>query len=190
MALATGFSVANCYYNQSLLGSIVSDFHASEYDGSIISALTQFGYVVGLCIVIPLGNTLSKKRIITIDYFCCSMALLSVAITKDLFIIKLSSFIIGISSVMPQFFIPMAALYSEPKRLNFRQQEPTHIMENVLYNHLRVIGYLVDVGIVESREMKAGKMSYSQREIDFIANKGSRKYYIQSAYSIPSEEKW
>ncbi len=112
MALATGFSVANCYYNQSLLGSIVSDFHASEYDGSIISALTQFGYVVGLCIVIPLGNTLSKKRIITIDYFCCSMALLSVAITKDLFIIKLSSFIIGISSVMPQFFIPMAALYS------------------------------------------------------------------------------
>ncbi len=107
MALATGFSVANCYYNQSLLGSIVSDFHASEYDGSIISALTQFGYVVGLCIVIPLGNTLSKKRIITIDYFCCSMALL-----------KLSSFIIGISSVMPQFFIPMAALYSEPKRLS------------------------------------------------------------------------
>ena len=74
-------------------------------------------------------------------------------------------------------------------RLNFRQQEPTHIMENVLYNHLRVLGYLVDVGIVESREMKDGKMSYSQREIDFIANKGSRKYYIQSAYSIPSEEK-
>ena len=74
-------------------------------------------------------------------------------------------------------------------RLNFRQQEPTHIMENVIYNHLRVLGYLVDVGIVESREMKDGKMSYSQREIDFIANKGSRKYYIQSAYSIPPEEK-
>ena len=62
-------------------------------------------------------------------------------------------------------------------------------MENVLYNHLRVLGYLVDVGIVESREMKDGKMSYSQREIDFIANKGNRKSYIQSAYSIPSEEK-
>jgi len=74
-------------------------------------------------------------------------------------------------------------------RLNFRQQEPTHIMENVLYNHLRVLGYLVDVGIVESREMKEGKMSYSQREIDFIANKGSQRYYIQSAYSILSEDK-
>lgn len=74
-------------------------------------------------------------------------------------------------------------------RLNFRQQEPTHIMENVLYNHLRVLGYLVDVGIVESREMKNGKTSYSQHEIDFIANKGSQRYYIQSAYSIPTEEK-
>lgn len=61
-------------------------------------------------------------------------------------------------------------------------------MENVLYNHLRVLGYLVDVGIVESREMKDGKTSYSQREIDFVANKGSQRYYIQSAYSIPTEE--
>lgn len=74
-------------------------------------------------------------------------------------------------------------------RLNFRQQELTHIMENVLYNHLRVLGYLVDVGIVESREMKNGKTSYSQREIDFVVNKGSQRYYIQSAYTIPTEEK-
>ena len=74
-------------------------------------------------------------------------------------------------------------------RLNFRQQEPTHIMENVLYNHLRVLGFLVDVGIVESREMNNGHMSYSQREIDFVANMGSQRYYIQSVYSILSEEK-
>lgn len=74
-------------------------------------------------------------------------------------------------------------------RLNFRQQEPTHIMENVLFNHLRVLGYLVDVGIVESRDMSDGKTTYSQLEIDFVANKGSQRYYIQSAYSIPTEEK-
>ncbi len=74
-------------------------------------------------------------------------------------------------------------------RLNFRQQEPTHIMENVLYNHLRVLGFLVDVGVVESREMKDGKQKFVQREIDFVINKGDRKYYIQSAYSIPTEEK-
>lgn len=74
-------------------------------------------------------------------------------------------------------------------RLNFRQQELTHIMENVLYNHLRVLGFLVDVGIVESREMKDGKQEFIRREIDFVVNKGGGKYYIQSAYSIPTEEK-
>ena len=74
-------------------------------------------------------------------------------------------------------------------RLNFRQQEPPHIMENVLYNHLRVLGFLVDVGVVESREMKDGKQKFIQREIDFVVNKGDQRYYIQSAYSIPTEEK-
>ncbi len=74
-------------------------------------------------------------------------------------------------------------------RLNFRQQEPTHIMENVVYNHLRVLGFLVDVGVVETREIKEGKAVFMQREIDFVANKGDQKYYIQSAYSIPTEEK-
>lgn len=73
--------------------------------------------------------------------------------------------------------------------LNFRQQEPTHIMENIVFNHLRSMGFLVDVGVIEERKMKDGNSSYSQREIDFIANKGSQRYYIQSAYSIPDEEK-
>lgn len=74
-------------------------------------------------------------------------------------------------------------------RLNFRQQEPTHIMENVLYTELRSRGYLVDVGLVESREMKDGKQQYIQYEVDFIATDGAKKYYIQSAYSLDSEEK-
>ncbi len=74
-------------------------------------------------------------------------------------------------------------------RLNFRQQEPTHIMENVIFNHLCVLGFLVDIGVVESREMKDGKLAFVQREIDFVVNKGHQKYYIQSAYALPSEEK-
>lgn len=73
--------------------------------------------------------------------------------------------------------------------LNFRQQEPTHIMENVIFNHLRCQGFLVDVGVIDERKMKDGKSVYSQREIDFVANKGSAKYYIQSAYSIPDDDK-
>ncbi len=74
-------------------------------------------------------------------------------------------------------------------KLNFRQQEITHIMENVIYNELRIRGYLVDVGVVESREKINDRLSYMQREIDFIATNGMEKYYIQSAYALPDEEK-
>ena len=74
-------------------------------------------------------------------------------------------------------------------RLNFRQQEITHIMENVIYNELRSRDFLVDVGLVESREMRNGKQEYIQREVDFIATNGIEKFYIQSAYSLDSEEK-
>lgn len=74
-------------------------------------------------------------------------------------------------------------------KLNFRQQEITHIMENVIYNELRMRGFSVDVGLVESREMRNGKMEYIQYEIDFIAQNGRDKYYIQSAYKIDDEEK-
>lgn len=76
-------------------------------------------------------------------------------------------------------------------RLAFRQIEETHIMENIIYNELRFRGYQVDVGTVESREKDAdGKEVRVQREIDFIATLGSKKYYIQSAYAIPNKEKY
>ena len=74
-------------------------------------------------------------------------------------------------------------------RLNFRQQEITHIMENIIYNELRARDYLVDVGMVASREMRDGKSEYIQYEVDFIATNGIDKYYIQSAYALPTEEK-
>lgn len=75
-------------------------------------------------------------------------------------------------------------------RLNFRQQEETHIMENVIYNELRMRGYSVDVGVVEINERTpAGTYVRKQIEIDFVANKGSRRYYIQSAFALPSPEK-
>ena len=64
-------------------------------------------------------------------------------------------------------------------------------MENIIYNELRYRGYQVDVGTVESRERDAnGKEIRLQREIDFIATLGSKKYYIQSAYAIPDKEKY
>lgn len=74
-------------------------------------------------------------------------------------------------------------------RLNFRQTEENHIMENVIYNELKIRGFSVDVGVVETREITNGKRQAKQLEIDFIANKGNKRYYIQSAYEMPTSEK-
>ena len=75
-------------------------------------------------------------------------------------------------------------------RLNFRQQEPTHIMENIVYNELLIRGYNVDVGIVEAyAKNDEGKTTRKQFEVDFVVNQGSQRYYIQVAYDMTSEEK-
>ncbi|MDO5575363.1 MAG: ATP-binding protein [bacterium] len=75
-------------------------------------------------------------------------------------------------------------------RLGFRQVEETHLMENILYNELRMRGYQVDVGVVVKREKTVdGVMAKKQLEIDFVANQGSKRYYIQSAYSLPDADK-
>lgn len=73
--------------------------------------------------------------------------------------------------------------------LNFRQNEPTHIMENIIFNELIIMGYNVDVGIVELTTTENGKNKKVQLEVDFIANRGQEKIYIQSAYSLAGEEK-
>lgn len=75
-------------------------------------------------------------------------------------------------------------------RLGFRQVEETHLMENIIYNELRVRGYQVDVGVVNKRtRSRDGVQEKKQFEIDFIANMGSKRYYIQSAFSLPDAEK-
>ena len=74
-------------------------------------------------------------------------------------------------------------------RLNFRQQEETHIMENIIYNELLCRGYSVDVGVVEITETSAGKKTKKQCEIDFVLNRGAKKYYIQSALNVSEQIK-
>lgn len=75
-------------------------------------------------------------------------------------------------------------------RLNFRQIEKTHLMENVVFNELLIRGFNVDVGVVPVRRMDdEGNRTRAQLEIDFVCNKGSKRFYIQSAYALPSEKK-
>ncbi len=74
-------------------------------------------------------------------------------------------------------------------RLNFRQQEENHIMENIVYNELLIRGFQVDVGVVEHSERdKNGKSVRKRLEVDFFCNRGSQRYYIQSAFAIPDHD--
>lgn len=75
-------------------------------------------------------------------------------------------------------------------RINFRQSEKSHLMENIVYNELRIRGFNVDVGVVPViRKGEDGKQHRSSLEVDFVCNLGSRRYYIQSAYRMESDEK-
>ncbi len=74
-------------------------------------------------------------------------------------------------------------------RLNFRQQEETHLMENIIYNELRARGYSVDVGVIETVTCTNGTKTKKQCEIDFVVNRGAKRYYIQSALSVREPEK-
>ncbi|WP_373826626.1 ATP-binding protein [Bacteroides heparinolyticus] len=75
-------------------------------------------------------------------------------------------------------------------RLNFRQQEPTHLMENIVYNELLARGYSVDVGMVEVNQKNSdGKNARKQLEVDFVTNMGNQRYYIQVAYDLSTEDK-
>lgn len=74
-------------------------------------------------------------------------------------------------------------------RLNFRQMEETHLMENIVYNELRLRGFSVDVGSVSKRQVVDGRSLSYQLEVDFVANLGSRRYYVQSALSLPDQQK-
>lgn len=89
---------------------------------------------------------------------------------------------------------PKKYYFSDPglrnARVNFRQYEPTHLMENVIYNELRMRGFNVDIGVVPVVEKNSqGKAIRKQLEVDFVCNQGPVRYYIQSAYSIPDADK-
>lgn len=73
--------------------------------------------------------------------------------------------------------------------LNFRQFEEIHLMENAIYNELIYRGYSVDVGTVEIRKNENGKQIRKQLEVDFVINRSNQRYYIQSAFALPDQEK-
>ena len=116
MAVATGLSVANCYYNQPLLGSMAKELAVSDFSASMVATLTQIGYVVGLVFVIPLGDLDSRKKLIQTNYIISLCALLAIALAPNIYWVWGASLVAGASSVMPQFFIPLVSYHSTLSR--------------------------------------------------------------------------
>ncbi len=115
MAVISGLVVANIYYNQPLLGLIAGELKVPESAVSKISVLTQLGYAAGLLLIVPLGDKLFRKKLILTDLLLVFGSLLLMAFGTDLWMLYLASLLIGVTSVIPQLFIPIAAELSSDR---------------------------------------------------------------------------
>lgn len=115
MAIIAGFTVANCYYNQPLLEMIRGDLGINEQSANLITVITQIGYALGLFFLIPMGDLYSRRRVIIINTSLAALMAVAIALAGNIRIIWCASLILGASSVVPQFFIPIAGQFSEPK---------------------------------------------------------------------------
>ena len=118
LAVIAGVSVANLYYNQPLLEMIRQDLGSTTLAANHIALFAQCGYALGLLFLIPLADLYSRRRILLTDFALLIAALLATALAPDMTTLHVSSFVIGVCSVVPQFFIPLAAQYSRPERKN------------------------------------------------------------------------
>lgn len=115
MAVIAGLTVANCYYNQPLLEMIRHDMGVSQYEANLITVVTQIGYALGLCFLIPMGDLYSRRRIIVINMSVAAVMAVFIAFSQRVWIVWGASLLLGACSVIPQFFIPIAGQYSEKK---------------------------------------------------------------------------
>lgn len=115
LAIISGLSVANLYYNQPLLNRISEDLAVSEFTANLIPMTTQIGYALGLLFIIPLGDLYKRKHIIVVNFLLLVVATCSIASSTNVVYILAASLVMGICSVMPQIFIPIAAQFSLPE---------------------------------------------------------------------------
>ena len=115
MAVIAGLTVANCYYNQPLLEMIRHDMGVSQHEANLITVVTQIGYALGLCFMIPMGDLYSRRRIIVINMSIAAVMAVFIAFSQRVWIVWGASLLLGACSVIPQFFIPIAGQYSEKK---------------------------------------------------------------------------
>ncbi|WDF54615.1 MFS transporter [Mucilaginibacter sp. KACC 22063] len=114
MTITTGLVVANIYYNQPLLTDIALNFKVSNSKAGQVSMFTQIGYAAGLLFIVPLADMLKRKRLMIIDFALIIISLLGVALSKSIHLLYFASFLVGLTSVIPQLLIPMVAHLANP----------------------------------------------------------------------------
>ena len=116
MAACTGLIVANLYYCQPLIVLIAKEFAIPEADAGSITYLTQAGYAIGLFFMVPLGDKIERKRQILVTTFASVIALILAATAQSYLILEIASLLIGITSIVPQLILPLAASLSDPNQ--------------------------------------------------------------------------
>jgi len=116
MAVATGLIVANLYYCQPLIVLIANEFNIPHADAGTITYLTQAGYAIGLFFMVPLGDKIERKSQILITTFATVIALIIAATAQSFLILEIASLLIGITSIVPQLILPLAASLSKPEQ--------------------------------------------------------------------------
>jgi len=109
LSFAAGATVANLYYSQPLLAQIAAEFHVRAAAASIVSTSTQLGYALGLLLLVPLGDSLERRRLIVTMTAAIVVALLLVSVSPNLIFLIIASFILGAATIVPQIVIPFAA---------------------------------------------------------------------------------
>ena len=115
MAAACGLAVANLYYNQPLLAEMARTFHASAHEVGNVGMVTQIGYAVGMFLFVPMGDMKERRQLITILLGAVTLSLIGVATAQNLPWMYIASLAVGITTVVPQVIIPLAAQLAGPK---------------------------------------------------------------------------
>ena len=115
MALMAGFTVANLYYNQPLLEMICNGTGISQVEANLITVITQIGYALGLLFVVPLADMVPVRCIVEVAMSVAALSALAIGFADNVWLLWGASLTLGVSSIMPQLFIPMATLYSTPE---------------------------------------------------------------------------
>lgn len=115
MAVMAGFTVANLYYNQPLLDMICRETGITQVEANLITVVTQIGYALGLLFVVPLADMVPVRRIVVLGMSAAAASAATIGLAGNVWVLWGASLALGLSSIMPQLFIPMAALYSRPE---------------------------------------------------------------------------